>query len=49
MPSLNVRRFPDDLLHRVKLAATQQQQTIRQWVIDNLRKLVEKESKHGND
>jgi len=46
MPSLNVRRFPDDLLHRVKLAATREQQTIRQWVIDLLeRHAPKKESK----
>lgn len=47
MKSLNVRNFPDDLLHRVKLAATQSRQTIRQWVIDNLRKMVEKGDSHG--
>lgn len=45
MSSLNVRRFPEDLLHRVKMAATQSKQTIRQWVIDNLRKMVERGDK----
>lgn len=45
-PSLNVRRFPDDLLHRVKLAATERKQTMRQWVIDLLdRHAPKKEAK----
>ena len=40
---------PRLLWGKVKATAALEGKTVQQWVIDNLRKLVEKESKHGND
>ena len=49
MSSLLVKDVPEGFLRQLKIAALSQNKTLRQWVIDNLRKLVEKEGKHGND
>jgi hypothetical protein len=37
--------FPVELWRKVKAAAALEGATVQQWVIDNLRKLVEKESR----
>ena len=38
--ALNIRAFPEDLLWRCKAVAAQNQQTLRQWVIEVLEKAV---------
>jgi len=43
--ALNIRDFPEDILRWMKKHAVDEGKSLRQWVIDNLRKLVEKDSK----
>jgi len=45
MSSLLVKDVPEGFLRQIKIAALSQNKTLRQWVIDNLRKLVEKGEK----